>query len=84
VNEYKVSSKEMSMSETSEVKSLRQSIEQDEQTLTSLKKEENEVIEHIASKGFAAATSRERLMSEAQVVEERLHKNKKRLAVLER
>lgn len=71
------------MSGTSEVEALRLLIHQDEQALISLKKQETEILEHVATKGFAAATSRERVMSEAEIVEERLHKNKKRLAVLE-
>jgi len=71
------------MSETSEVQALRLLIEQDEQALTSLKKQETEIIEHIAPQGFRAATSRARVMSEAQMVEERLYKNRKRLAALE-
>ena len=71
------------MSEATEIEALRLLIEQDEQALASLKKQEAEIIEHVAPKGFEAATSRERVMSEVQIVEERLHKNKKRFAVLE-
>jgi hypothetical protein len=71
------------MSDTDEVDALRLLIKKDEQALISLKNQETDILEHIASKGFAAATSRERVMSEMQIVEERLHKNKKRLAVLE-
>jgi hypothetical protein len=71
------------MSKTSEVQALRLLVDQDEQALISHKKEETAIIEHIARKGFRPATSRERVMSEAQIVEERLHKNRKRLAVLE-
>jgi hypothetical protein len=71
------------MSKATEIEALRLLIEQDEQALTSLKKQETEIIEHVAPKGFRAATSRERVMSEAQTVEERLHKNRKKLAVLE-
>lgn len=71
------------MSEATKIEALRLLIEQDEQTLTSLKKQETEIIEHVAPGGFQAATSRERVMSEAQTIEERLHKNRKRLSALE-
>jgi len=71
------------MSETSEIEALRLLIDQDEQALISLKRQETDIIEHIALKGFRAATSRERVISEAQIVEERLHRNRKRLAELE-
>ena len=71
------------MSETNEIEALRQLVDQDERTLMSLKKQETDILEHIAPKGFTAATSRERVMSEAQIVEDRLRKNKKRLAMLE-
>jgi hypothetical protein len=71
------------MPDTNEAHALRLLIDQDEQALVSLKNQETDIFEHIAPKGFEAATSRERVMSEVQIVEERLHKNKKRLAVLE-
>lgn len=71
------------MSEATEIEALRLLIKQDEQALTSLKKQETEIIEHVAPRGFQAATSRERVMSEAQIIEERLHKNRKRLSALE-
>lgn len=71
------------MTDTNEAHALRLLINQDEQALVSLKKRETDILEHIAPNGFAAATSRERVMSEAQIIEERLHKNKTQLAVLE-
>ena len=71
------------MAETPEVETLRSLIQQDERALKSLASEEKEIIEHVAPKGFRAATSRERVISEAQIIEDRLHKNRKRLAVLE-
>ena len=71
------------MAETTEVKTLRSLIQQDEQALISLKKQATDILEHIDPKGFRAASSRERVLSEAQVVEERLHKNKQRLAALQ-
>ena len=71
------------MAETTEVETLRSLIQQDEQALKMLASEETEIIEHVVPKGFRAATSRERVMSEARIIEERLHKNRKKLAVLE-
>lgn len=71
------------MAKTTEVETLRSLIQQDEQALVSLKKQETDILEHIDPKGFRAASSRERVVSEAQVVEERLHENKQRLAALE-
>ena len=71
------------MSKATEIEALRLLIEQDEQALTSLKKQETEIIEHVAPRGFQTATSRERVMSEAQIIEERLRKNRKRLSALE-
>ena len=71
------------MSEATEIEALRLLIKQDEQALTSLKAQETEIIEHVAPRGFQAATNRERVMSEAQIIEERLHKNRKRLSALE-
>jgi hypothetical protein len=71
------------MSDPNEAHALRVLINQDEQALVSLKNQETDILEHIAPMGFAAATSRERVMSEARIIKERLHKNKKRLAVLE-
>jgi hypothetical protein len=71
------------MSDTNEAHALRLLINEDEQALISLKKQETDILEHIAPNGFAAATTRERVISDAQIIEERLHKNKKQLAVLE-
>jgi hypothetical protein len=71
------------LAETTEVETLRSLIQQDEQALISLKNQAADILEHIAPKGFRAASSRERVMSEAQVVEERLHENKQRLTALE-
>jgi len=71
------------MSKATEIEALRLLIKQDEQALTSLKAQETEIIEHVAPRGFQAATNRERVMSEAQIIEERLHKNRKRLSALE-
>jgi hypothetical protein len=73
----------MKMSKATEIEALRLLIKQDEQALTSLKAQETEIIEHVAPRGFQAATNRERVMSEAQIIEERLHKNRKRLSALE-
>jgi hypothetical protein len=71
------------MAETTEVETLRSLIQQDEQALKSRGKQATDILEHIDPKGFRAASSRERVVSEAQVVEERLHENKQRLAALE-
>ena len=71
------------MAETTEVETLRSLIQQDEQALISLKEQATDILEHIDPKGFRAASSRERVVSEAQVVEERLRENKQRLAALE-
>lgn len=70
------------MAEASEVEALRLLIDKDEKDLTSLQKQAADILEHIAPKGFAAASSRERVVSEAEVVQERLHENKQRLAAL--
>jgi hypothetical protein len=71
------------MAETTEVETLRSLIHQDEQALISLKKQATDILEHIAPKGFRAASSRERALSAARVVEKRLYENKQRLAALE-
>jgi hypothetical protein len=71
------------MSKAAEIEALRLLIKQDEQALISLKKQETEIIEHVAPRGFQAATSRESVMSEALIIEERLRKNRKRLSALE-
>jgi hypothetical protein len=71
------------MAETMEVETLRSLIQQDEEALISLKKQATDILEHIAPKGFRAASSRERVLSVARVVEKRLHENKQRLAALE-
>lgn len=71
------------MAEATEMDTLRSLIQQDEQTLKALENEETEIVEHVAPKGFQAATSRERVLSEARIIEERLHKNRKRLSALE-
>jgi hypothetical protein len=71
------------MAETTEVETLRSLIQQDEQALISLKEQATDILEHIDPKGFRAASSRERVASEAQVVEKRLRENKQRLAALE-
>ena len=71
------------MAETTEVETLRSLIQQDEQALISLKKQATDILEHIDPKGFRAASSRERVLSVARVVEKRLHENKQRLAALE-
>jgi hypothetical protein len=71
------------MAETTEVETLRRLIQQDEQALISLEKQATDILEHIDPKGFRAASSRERMVSKAQVVKERLHENKQRLAALE-
>ena len=71
------------MAETTEVETLRSLIQQDEQALISLKKQATDILERIDPKGFRTASSRERVLSEAQVVEERLRENKQRLAALE-
>ena len=71
------------MAETTEVETLRSLIQQDEQALISLKEQATDILEHMDPKGFRAASSRERVVSEAQVVEERLRENKQRLAALE-
>lgn len=70
------------MAEATEIEALRKLIEQDEQALTSLKNQETEIIEHIAQRGFRAATSRRRVMEEAETIEERLNKNRMRLSAL--
>ena len=57
------------MSKATEIEALRLLIKQDEQALTSLKAQETEIIEHVAPRGFQAATNRERVMSEAQIIE---------------
>ncbi|WP_348266138.1 hypothetical protein [Edaphobacter sp. DSM 109919] len=50
-----------------EIEALRLFIEQDEQVLISLKKkQETAIFEHVAPKGFRAATGRESVISEAQ------------------
>jgi hypothetical protein len=71
------------MAETTAMETLRSLIQQDEQALISLKKQATDILEHIDPKGFRAASRRERVMAEAQVVEERLHENKQRLAALQ-
>ena len=71
------------MAETTEVETLRSLIQQDEQALISLKKQATDILEHIPPKGFRAASSRERVLSAARVVEKRLYENQQRLAALE-
>jgi hypothetical protein len=44
------------MAETTEVETLRSLIQQDLQALKSLESDEKEIIEHVAPKGFKAAT----------------------------
>lgn len=72
------------MSETNEARKLRMLIEEDEQTLASLQKQEKDIVEHVPAKGFRAATSRVRVISEIQTINERLHENRERLADLKR
>lgn len=54
------------MRETDDINTLHKLIEQDEKALAVLRDKEQEIVEHVAPKGFGAATSRERVMSEAQ------------------
>ena len=70
------------MSDTSDADTLRKLIAQDEQAIAALQSREQEIVDHVALKGFQSATSRERVMAEVWIIEERLHKNRKRLAVL--
>ena len=70
------------MSDSENAETLRRLIAQDEQALAALQNQEDVIVEHVAPKGFKAATSRKRVMSEMRIVEERLDKNRKRLAVL--
>ncbi|MEG9437760.1 hypothetical protein JAO29_16540 [Edaphobacter sp. HDX4] len=71
------------MPEASEIETLRSVIAEDEKTVKSLEKEETEITGHVPVQGFEAATTRERVMSQARVIEDRLYKNRKRLTALE-
>lgn len=72
------------MPETNEMQKLHKLIEQDEQALALLREKEEEIVDHVAPQGFRAASSRLKTMSEWQTIDERLRKNRQRLADLER